>query len=393
MVNKIICYAVTALMLIGVTAQTLMTPVRAESGPVRIVIETTLRHNVQNPQDDSFTYRVRWRCSTSGPQTDYITVYLSREGNYWTGSNYAYLGNTSVTFTVAPIRGVGRYVHRPESRSFSGRTGSVTIRFTHTPDRRDDNWDNDWNNWGPGWGLWDNDWDRWEPRWDFWDYNCDLRERCRNQNCWHCWGRWPAHGNIAVTPTPTNNPVPASTVNSMETTARLTVGERAVVTERGRTSISPLRLRSLHNAAQRHGRTAVFNADTLSRDRTFVQGRLTVEPGMLLERTSDLLLGVYTDPGVTGTTYQLFRRTFTNNIAVVRLSQQGEFGARMRVAARVDLAGLNTNTLIFYAYESATRRPLLLRDVAYYIDGSGYLVFHTDRGGDIIIADRPLVRR
>ena len=89
----------------------------------------------------------------------------------------------------------------------------------------------------------------------------------------------------------------------------------------------------------------------------------------------------------------LFERFFTNNVVAVSFEHQGAFGTYIRVAVRVDLTNLNTESLIFYAYDRASNRYTLLEAPNYRIDALGFLHFSTPVGGDIIITDRPLALR
>ena len=386
--RRAIYYVMAALMCLTIWGLAL--PVAANTGTVRIEIETILRHNTRNPRTQTFTYRIRWQSGASGYED--IEVRLERDGVLWTGRSYTELPAANAPFTITPLR-TGGYNTSPSSRRV---TGSATITFTHIPARIQneiDEWYDDWYWWGDD-GFWD-----WDNR-DAWEW-CERDNRCGLPICWYCGDVWSAYRNpppIRSAPTPNavarpeSNPVPFAAIGAMETAAQSASGQRAVITERGRTSITPLRLRSLHSAAQRHGRVAVLHADTLSADRRIVQGRLVVEPGQLTGRNTDLLLGVYTDTAITRSVAQVFGNAFTNRVAVVRLAHTGELGAQMRVAARIDLAPFNTDTLRLYSYEAATGRTVPLPDAQPRIDSMGYLVFHTSVGGHIIVTDRPLTR-
>jgi len=395
-----------ALIFVGTAMYNLTVPARASDEGVRIIIETTLRFDGATPPDRQFTYRVRW--DNSERQTEYVTVFLRRQGNVWSGRNDIIVGYRGSNFTVTPVGGVVRYNDSPGSWRGRVTAASVTIRFSHTPAgdwERWDRWDDcvPWDRCGRSdcWNCGDR-WNRDRLRWD----DCVSWDRCGRWDCRTCGDRWDHDRNVvtlrndpqpsASAPAPSrptaDSPVPNTAVNAMEDAARTARGGRAVITERNRTSITPNLLRSLHNEAQRHGSTAVLHADTLTENGRAVQGRLVVEPGRLTERTTDLLLGVYADPNLTRTVQQVFHNTFTNRVAVVRLEHRGDLGARMRVFALVDLAGLNTNNLRFYTYDRSNGRTAVLANPEYQISGQ-HLIFHTSQGGDIIITDRPLARR
>jgi len=387
-----------ALIFVGAAMYNLAVPARARDEGVRIIIETTLRFDGATPPDRQFTYRVRW--DNGERQTEYVTVFLSRQGSVWSGRNDIITGYRGADFTVTPIGGVIRYNDSPASWRGRVTAASATIRFTHAPAGDWDRWDR-WDRWENDCVPWDRcgDWDCWNcgdrRRWD----DCVSWDRCGRWDCWNCgdrWDRWTERNDPQpFTPAPSrpfDSPVPSTAVNAMEGAARTARGGQAVITERNRTSITPSLLRSLHNEAQRYGSTAVLHADTLTSNGRAVQGRLVVEPGRLTGRTTDLLLGVYADPNVTRSVQQMFQNAFTNRVAVVNLDHRGDLGARIRVLALVDLAGLNTNNLIFYTYDRSNGRTAVLSNPEYQISGE-YLIFHTSQGGDIIITDRALTRR
>jgi hypothetical protein len=93
---------------------------------------------------------------------------------------------------------------------------------------------------------------------------------------------------------------------------------------------------------------------------------------------------------VTGNTFETF---FANSIAVVALGQQGNFGMDVRIAARVDLSGMNTNRLYFYAYDAAANTYTRIMNPQHRVDANGFLHFTTPLGGSIVISDGPFSLR
>jgi hypothetical protein len=63
------------------------------------------------------------------------------------------------------------------------------------------------------------------------------------------------------------------------------------------------------------------------------------------------------------------------------------------VAAKVDLAGMDTTKLVLYAYDPKANSYRKLAAPAYWIDANGYLRFTTSYAGDIIIAQGELEKR
>lgn len=88
-----------------------------------------------------------------------------------------------------------------------------------------------------------------------------------------------------------------------------------------------------------------------------------------------------------------FEKWFSNRFAVVSLEQQGDWGLTVRIAAKVDLKGLDTESLVFYAFDRKTNTYTRIEKPAYSIDANGYLCFHTALGGDIVITDKVLDKK
>ena len=165
-------------------------------------------------------------------------------------------------------------------------------------------------------------------------------------------------------------------------------GMSATVRTRNAQSISPKTLRKLASDAAAKGKTAILHADTMLG--TAVQGRLYIEPAKLTTALADIQLGVYTEPAKTLAVTKLFQNYFDNPVHTVYMEQQGGFGERLEVAAKVDLTGLNMKTLVFYSYDAKTNTYFKITDPSYRMDASGYLHFYTNLAGSIVIADKPL---
>ncbi|MCL2050511.1 MAG: hypothetical protein FWG91_02090 [Lachnospiraceae bacterium] len=88
-----------------------------------------------------------------------------------------------------------------------------------------------------------------------------------------------------------------------------------------------------------------------------------------------------------------FQKFFQNDIKMVSLDHQGNFGHDVRIAAKVDVSRMNTSNLYFYSYSAKTNRYIRIERTNYKIDANGYVHFSTDVGGDIIISDGPLESR
>lgn len=107
--------------------------------------------------------------------------------------------------------------------------------------------------------------------------------------------------------------------------------------------------------------------------------------------TKDILVSGCTTGNAVDKTAAIVSKWFDNSFAVISLDQQGDFGMKTRIAARVDLSRMNTSNLYFYSYDKATNKYKLFV-TEYRIDSKGYLHFSTVLAGSIIITDKPLTQ-
>lgn len=163
-------------------------------------------------------------------------------------------------------------------------------------------------------------------------------------------------------------------------------GGTAVVRTQNASSITPAVLSALANAAQ--GKNIVLHADTMSGNA--VQGRIYVDPAKLADVKEPIKLGIYTESAKTTATTAIFEKFFGNNVATVSFEQQGSLGARLEVAAKVDLADMDVTKLVLYSYDRASNTYRRIENPAYWVDKNGYLHFTTALAGDIIISEGPL---
>lgn len=92
-------------------------------------------------------------------------------------------------------------------------------------------------------------------------------------------------------------------------------------------------------------------------------------------------------------TRALFEKYYDNKIAVISLEQQGNYGKTVHVTAKANLSGMNKKTLRFYSYDPATRKFVFTNPQPLFYIENGYLNFDTYFAGDIIITDKPLMRK
>ena len=165
-------------------------------------------------------------------------------------------------------------------------------------------------------------------------------------------------------------------------------GSTATVRTQNAQSITPAALKALADAAVEAGKKVVLHADTMQGNA--VQGRIYVQPEVLLNAKEPIKLGIYTKPEKTAATTSLFGKYFDNKVATVSFEQQGGFGAQLEVAAKVDLTGMDVTKLVLYSYDKSTNTYRCIEKPAYWIDKNGYMHFTTELAGDIIISNGPL---
>jgi hypothetical protein len=85
-----------------------------------------------------------------------------------------------------------------------------------------------------------------------------------------------------------------------------------------------------------------------------------------------------------------FEKWFTNKVRVVSFEQQGAWGQPARIAAKVDLTGMEITKLHFYSYDKKVNIYRSVLKPEYLIDVNGYLHFTTEYAGDIIISEGAL---
>ena len=84
----------------------------------------------------------------------------------------------------------------------------------------------------------------------------------------------------------------------------------------------------------------------------------------------------------------MFGKFFSNSMAFAQLGQQGSFGMNVKVALKVDLTGLNTNSLVAYVYDAKTNAYTQLAKP--WVDSNGFVHITTSVGGAVVITDSPL---
>ena len=146
-------------------------------------------------------------------------------------------------------------------------------------------------------------------------------------------------------------------------------------------------LKQAADTAKKAGGNVTLHFDTMSSDGKSVLARISVNPEFA---TKDLLLSANKN---SNNIKALFEKWFVNKIRVVHLEQEGSFGMPIKIAAKVDLDGMDTKNLYFYSYNKKLNSYHRIGKPAYWLDKNGYLHFTTEMAGDIIIIDGELVRK
>lgn len=183
----------------------------------------------------------------------------------------------------------------------------------------------------------------------------------------------------------------AAIVKDAVKAAQISKGGSAVVRTQNAVSITPDALRQLAQAGADSKKTVTLHADTIWKGA--VQGRLYVDTAALSGAAQAVGLGVYTDPAKTAPVSRRFNRYYENTMRVVALEQQGSFGVALEIAAKLDLTGLNTESLVFYSYDVKTNTYTRLENTSYWVEANGYLHFRTVLAGSILVTDHALTRK
>jgi len=132
-----------------------------------------------------------------------------------------------------------------------------------------------------------------------------------------------------------------------------------------------------------------YQHDTM--DGKSVQVRLYVnEPEKF---TKDTLVSGWVKGAEVDKVRGIFEKWFSNKVRVIHFDQQTDWEQPVGVAARVDLAGMNTENLYFYSYDKKANSYRRIEKPAYWIDKNGYLHFDTPYAGDIVISEGPLEKK
>ena len=179
----------------------------------------------------------------------------------------------------------------------------------------------------------------------------------------------------------------ASQANTALTKAaqQLNSGETAILKVRNAYYFPLSTMRSVAAQGDRLSVAPMLYGDTVEGNRVLL--RVYVDPS---RATRDIYPGgTISDQKVEN----LFEKYFSNRLLVLKLDQEESYGMRLRIAAKVDLTGFDTNRLYFYSYNPRTNTYVQIVDPSYSIDRNGYLHFYTTRADYVVVTSAPLNHR
>lgn len=189
-------------------------------------------------------------------------------------------------------------------------------------------------------------------------------------------------------PAPTAADVKTATTNAIKQAA--TTGSATVKLENVSTLPASAIKDVFTQAAKAGVKDTVITMDV--KENGAILSRVYVDADTAAKLNGTVNFSVATKGAAVENTVNKFEKFFDNKVAAVSLGQKGAFGADIKMAVKVDLSKLNTSNLVFYAYNKETGKYTKV-ETNYKVDSKGYLHFTTPVGGDIIISDKPLIRK
>ncbi len=153
--------------------------------------------------------------------------------------------------------------------------------------------------------------------------------------------------------------------------------------------VTPDAFKKVADEAAKKNVQAKVMADTVVNN--VVVGRVILDAKVAAAQGKDLMLKVSIGDKATK---DLFAKYFSNELAIVSLSQSGTFGQKVEIAARVDVSKLDASKpWHFYSYDAAKNEYREISGTNYKVDANGYLHFNTELAGKILITDKPMTSK
>lgn len=157
--------------------------------------------------------------------------------------------------------------------------------------------------------------------------------------------------------------------------------------------ISPATIKEMISWGIAKGKPTTLVASTSFSDSKKTQGQITLNPTDFKELDKDFMLSVYVEDSKVSSICDKMNKRYSNNLAIVKIEQTGVFVGSVKVAAKVDVSKLNTESLMLYAYDATENKLTEIKKPSCFIDENNYLHFNTNIGGYIIITDKALTRK
>jgi hypothetical protein len=108
---------------------------------------------------------------------------------------------------------------------------------------------------------------------------------------------------------------------------------------------------------------------------------------------ADLAVFSYTSGTAAENIRKHFEKRFSNEIRTIHFDRTEKWEQPVKVAAKIDLAGMDTTKLVLYYYDPKTNSYRKLAAPAYWIDANGDLRFTTEYTRDIVVSEGELVKK
>lgn len=159
-------------------------------------------------------------------------------------------------------------------------------------------------------------------------------------------------------------------------------------TFKGYSSVSSDTITSAKTTAANLGKKVKLNFDTYADGR--FDARMSVYPANASGMPGTINTGVSMHDDNVGRYRALFNKHFKNeNMAFIKMSQNGSLGMTAEVAAKLNLSGFG-NTKYLYAYNPATGKYDRINNATFLKDPNNFWHITTTSGGVLVITDAPL---
>ncbi len=144
----------------------------------------------------------------------------------------------------------------------------------------------------------------------------------------------------------------------------------------------------LEAMAKMAGMPVIFQADSMTADGKGIDVRMAINPATAT-RDINFFASTYSQQALDVKAH-FEKWNPGQKFAVISCQQQGDFGTKVAMAAKVSLGDMNSKTLRFYSYNKATNQYKAIAAEPYLVDTNGYLHFSTTVGDNIVVTDKAI---